>query len=84
MTRLIKMVLLTSADGRRFDYQLTLFRRALIPPPEPVDRVSQWAADQIYIAHFALTDVQDKRHQAFECFSRGARGLAGAESPPST
>lgn len=73
---------LTSASGRRFGYQLTFFRRALIPPPERVERASEWAADQVYMAHFALTDVEEKRHRAFERFSRAAVGLAGAEVPP--
>jgi len=73
---------LTSVDGRRFGYQLTFFRRALTPPAERVDRASEWAADQVYMAHFAITDVGEKRHQAFERFSRGAVGLAGAASLP--
>jgi predicted secreted hydrolase len=34
------------------------------------------------MAHFALTDVEEKRHRAFERFSRAAVGLAGAEVPP--
>ncbi|UCC62964.1 MAG: hypothetical protein JSV36_19840 [Anaerolineae bacterium] len=34
------------------------------------------------MAHFALTDVAGKRHQAFERFSRGAAGLAGAQTSP--
>jgi predicted secreted hydrolase len=34
------------------------------------------------MAHFALTDVDGGEHQAFERFSRGAAGLAGAASPP--
>jgi len=73
---------LATASGRRFGYQLTFFRRALIPPTEREERASDWAADQVYMAHFALTDVADKQHRAFERFSRGAVGLAGAASPP--
>jgi predicted secreted hydrolase len=73
---------LQTADGRRFGYQLTFFRRALAPPAERQDRPSDWATDQVYMAHFALTDVTGNQHQAFERFSRGAAGLAGASSPP--
>jgi predicted secreted hydrolase len=73
---------LVTADGRRFGYQLTFFRRVLMPPTERVERASEWATDQIYMAHFALTEAEEKRHQAFERFSRGTAGLAGAESVP--
>jgi predicted secreted hydrolase len=73
---------LEAADGRRFGYQLTFFRRALRPPAEREERPSDWATEQIYMAHFAVTDVAGDRHQAFERFSRGAAGLAGASLAP--
>lgn len=73
---------LETSDGRHFGYQLTFFRRALIPPAQRQDRPSNWAADQVYMGHFALTDVADRRYQAFERFSRGAVGLAGAQAAP--
>ncbi|MBU0491117.1 MAG: carotenoid 1,2-hydratase [Chloroflexi bacterium] len=73
---------LGTADGRHFGYQLTFFRRALTPPTERQDRPSNWAADQIYMAHFSVTDVAGGRYRAYERFSRGAAGLAGAVSPP--
>ena len=73
---------LETAGGRHFGYQLTFFRRALAPPAERQERESAWAADQVYMAHFALTDVQAGRHQAFERFSREAAGLAGAQAGP--
>jgi predicted secreted hydrolase len=34
------------------------------------------------MAHFALTDVADRQFKAFERFSRGAAGLAGAQAAP--
>ncbi|MEE8392041.1 MAG: LysE family transporter [Anaerolineae bacterium] len=73
---------LEAADGRHFGYQLTFFRRGLVPPTKRRERSSNWAANQVYMAHFALTDVAAGQHQSFERFSRGAVGLAGAESPP--
>jgi predicted secreted hydrolase len=73
---------LESEDGRHFGYQLTFFRRALKPPAEQAARESSWATEQVYMAHFALTEVDGSEHQAFERFSRGAAGLAGAESVP--
>ena len=73
---------LTAEDGRHFGYQLTFFRRALVPPALRTGRESAWAADQVYMAHLALTDVAGKRHQALERFARGAAGLAGAVASP--
>jgi predicted secreted hydrolase len=73
---------LVTGEGQRFGYQLTFFRRALVPPPLRTERESAWAADQVYMAHFALTDIAGRRYQAFERFARGAAGLAGAQATP--
>ncbi len=74
---------LDSPDGDHFGYQLTFFRRALLPSEERDDRASAWATDQIFFAHFTVTDVTEGTHQAFERFARGAAGLAGAQGEPS-
>lgn len=71
---------LTAEDGRHFGFQLTFFRFALAPRPRPGD--STWATNQIYMAHFALTDVAGRRFYHDERFSRGALGLAGAQAAP--
>jgi len=71
---------LQTETGRRFGYQLTFFRSAL--RPDAVPRTSEWGTNQIYMAHFALTDVAAGRFHHFERFSRGAQGLAGAEASP--
>lgn len=73
---------LETTGGRHFGYQFTVFRRGILPPAARAARTSAWAAEQIYMAHFALTDVADGRFRAFERFSRGAAGLAGAEAAP--
>jgi predicted secreted hydrolase len=75
---------LDTPDGRHFGYQLTFFRRALLPPQEVIQRPSDWATNQIYMAHFALTDVAVNSYHAFERLERGAAGLAGAQSAPYT
>ncbi|MGQ9814501.1 MAG: lipocalin-like domain-containing protein, partial [Candidatus Roseilinea sp.] len=67
---------LQDASGRQFGYQFTIFRQALTA--EPITRVSSLASNQLYFAHFALTDIGARRHIAAEKFSRGAGGLAGA------
>ena len=73
---------LDSPDGRHFGYQLTFFRRALRPPTEIAGRSSDWATNQVYMAHFALTDVQGRQQHAYERLARGAAGLAGAQASP--
>jgi predicted secreted hydrolase len=73
---------LATANGRRFGYQLTFFRRALAPHGKRQERASNWGADQVYMAHFTLTNVAGERFQAYERLSRGAAGLAGAQTAP--
>ncbi len=73
---------LQSETGGRFGYQLTFFRRALLPEAERQERTSNWATDQVYMAHFALTDISAEEHYAFERFTRGTAGLAGAQADP--
>ena len=67
---------LDSGRSRHFGFELTFFRIAL--GPEPRDRGSDWATSQLYMGHFALTDVEDDRFYSFERFSRQALDLAGA------
>jgi predicted secreted hydrolase len=71
---------LDTAQGRHFGYQLTFFRIGLTPTPAA--RGSDFATANIYMAHFALTDVANQKFYAFERFSRGAAGLAGAQGQP--
>jgi len=67
-------------NGARFGYQLTFFRRGLTPGA-PADS-GGLATNQIYFAHFAITDVAGDQHRGVERFSRGAGGLAGASGAP--
>jgi predicted secreted hydrolase len=75
------------ADGsssRDFGYQFTIFRRALAPlsdVPE-VDELSEWRSNQIYLAHFTISDIQGDKFYTAERFSRDGAGLAGAQSEP--
>ncbi len=71
---------LATASGRRFGYQLTLFRIGLTS--QKISRTSQWAAAEIYMGHFALTDQQNRQFYRFEQFSRAALGLSGAQLSP--
>ena len=67
---------LKTTEGHRFGYQLTFFRVAL--KPWPAARRSRWGANEVFMAHFAVTDVDGKRFHYAERFSRAALGLAGA------
>ncbi len=71
---------LADSNGNQYGYQLTFFRSALTA--DQPERASDLATNQIYMAHFAVTDGRANRHQSFERFSRGAGGLAGATGEP--
>lgn len=73
---------LETETGRHFGYQLTFFRRALLPAGERAERQSIWATEQIYMAHFTVTDTASGEFHPFERFSRGSAGLAGAQAEP--
>ncbi len=73
---------LETEDGQRFGYQLTFFRRALEPADLRVDRPSDWATDQLYLGHFAVSNIDANDYDSFERYARGAAGVAGAEIDP--
>jgi len=68
------------ADGRRFGFELTIFRVALTP--NSAETSEDWSTDQVYFAHFAVTDADGQRFFAAEKSARGAAGLAGARRDP--
>jgi predicted secreted hydrolase len=74
--------ILRTDEGRTFGYQLTFFRRAMTPPDSLPERASDWATNDVYMAHFALSDVKDGQFQAHQRYARGAAGLAGAQADP--
>lgn len=67
--------------GRRFGFQLTLFRHQISPPgarrqwPRPASR---WRTRQLYLGHAAITDIQGGRHLFDEEIAREALSLSGA------
>ncbi len=71
---------LATDAGRRFGYQITLFRIALTATRQ--ESASAWTTNQVYMGHFAISDIAGNRHIGFERFSRGAVGLAGAQATP--
>jgi predicted secreted hydrolase len=78
---------LETAAARPFGFQLTFFRRALPTDRDRQgssedERQSNWRTDQIYLAHFTVSDIVENEFYASERFSRGAAGLAGAQALP--
>ena len=67
------------AANREFGFQFTLFRQALKPYTASEHT---WRDGQIYMAHFAVADVENQEHVAFERFSRGHERLAGVNTEP--
>lgn len=73
---------LDSSSGRRYGYELTLFRFALAPSTPGSGEVSNWRSRQVYIGHLALTDVARDAFHVAQRYSRAALGLAGATGNP--
>jgi predicted secreted hydrolase len=76
---------LDAPSGERLGFELTFFRFALQPEQAPGSApapISAWRARQIYMAHFAITDVTAGRFRFAQKLSREALGLAGAETVP--
>jgi predicted secreted hydrolase len=70
-------------DGRHFGFQFTIFRRAITPPDAEAPATdSEWRTNQLYMAHFAVTDVAAQRFYHDSRFSRGSADLAGALPSP--
>jgi predicted secreted hydrolase len=70
---------LRAKDGRRFGYELTFFRAGLAPGQGgPAPGQSRWRGNQVYPAHFAITDEAGKRFFYTERFARAALGQGAA------
>ncbi|MEQ1794816.1 MAG: lipocalin-like domain-containing protein [Nitrospira sp.] len=70
---------LETAEGRRFGFELTFFRRA-IEPDQVETHPSRWSVDQLYLAHLAVTDVTGQRFHFRDRISRAGLGKAGADT----
>ena len=70
---------LRAADGRSFGYELTFFRVGMRPgerAPRPGE--SRWRGNELYPAHFALTDENGHAFAFAERFARDALGAGFA------
>jgi predicted secreted hydrolase len=67
---------LQTAEGRHFGYQLTFFRTGLNYAPR---NPSRWSVRDLYVAHFAISDIAAEEFTFRERVARGGVGWAGAD-----
>ncbi|MBI2821714.1 MAG: carotenoid 1,2-hydratase, partial [Acidobacteria bacterium] len=68
---------LESETGRRFGYELVFFRSGT---DRDYANPSRWKIRNLYMAHFAVTDIASRRFRYFEKLNRSGPGIAGAET----
>lgn len=71
---------LTDKDKNNYGFQLTFFRRAL--SSDKIKRESNWQTNQIYFAHFTVTDIKNNKFYFSEKYSREGGGLSGVKINP--
>jgi predicted secreted hydrolase len=64
-----------SPEGNAFGYELTFFRTGV---DRSWENPSSWSIRDLYIAHFALTDVNGNEFRYFEKVNRAGPGISGA------
>ncbi len=65
---------LKSADGHRFGFELTFFRQGV--SRQPLRNVN-WGVQDLYLAHFALSDLGAQGFHYTERVNRAGPGIAG-------
>ena len=65
-----------AADGKRFGFELVFFRQAQRRGDS--ENRSAWRADDLYLAHLALTEIDGGRFLVEQRLNRAGPGLAGA------
>lgn len=69
---------LKAEDGSRYGYELTFFRSAM-NPPRAIAKGS-WTVNNIYMAHFAVSDLNAKRFYYKEKLTRPGVKFAGSDT----
>jgi predicted secreted hydrolase len=65
---------LTSADGRRFGFELTFFRQGVT---RDAAKTGEWNVRDLYLAHLALSDLDGGHFYHTERTNRAGPGIAG-------
>ncbi|HEY1729519.1 MAG TPA: lipocalin-like domain-containing protein [Candidatus Baltobacteraceae bacterium] len=72
---------LRAHDGHRFGFELTIFRFGIRPGDAHfAPSASRWHGSEVFPAHFAITDVDDKTFVHDERFVRDALGMGAAST----
>lgn len=70
---------LNTETGARYGYELTFFRVGTKTDEEPAtENTGPWSTDNLYAAHFALSDESKKAFHYSEKLNRPAVGVAGS------
>lgn len=72
---------LEDTNKSNYGFQLTIFRRAL-KASNVSNRDSKWKTNNIYFAHFTVSDIKNNKFYYGEKYSRDASKLSGAEIEP--
>lgn len=67
---------LYDSRGREFGYEVTFFAAGV----QHRKYASRFRVNFLYLSHFAISDVQEKKYYHFSSADAGAYGFAGAES----
>ena len=74
---------LQAPSGERFGFELTFFRVGLPGvASEPATGASHWRTRQMFVAHFALTEIGRQQFHSEERYARDALSLSGAQADP--
>ena len=68
---------ITGANGHHFGFELTFFRQGV---SRDVAKASAWYARDIYLAHFALSDLDGGSFYHAERVNRAGPGIAGIDA----
>ncbi len=69
---------LSTPEGREFGFKFTIFRNSLAPRAAWVD--SPLAANEVLLGHFAISDLTNREHAAWERIGRPGFGQAAAST----
>ncbi|MEQ8819859.1 MAG: lipocalin-like domain-containing protein [Sumerlaeia bacterium] len=67
---------LETESGRPFGYELTIFRTGLIPPGDPRAGASPLVPSNVFLGHFAISDITNEAHENWEAVGREGLGQA--------
>ena len=68
---------LQTAEGRTFGFELTFFREGVT---RDAAKNSKWDVRDVYLAHFAVSDLDGKKFFHAERTNRSGPGIAGADA----